>query len=144
MTHTIESELLELLSKLHPWDALNALGDYGDNARESAGMTQTLRVWGIDTSTIHDYGAFERAMVEDAYHSCVDNCADCLVDGISGRVEVFVERARAACQRGKFGHHRRTDLPIGSTPHGLISYPEPLPEPERFDLFFTSQPTGIE
>ncbi|HIF23196.1 MAG TPA: hypothetical protein EYQ27_15160 [Gemmatimonadetes bacterium] len=29
---------------------------------------------------------------------------------------------------------RRTDLPIGDTPYGLISYPAPLDEPERWDL----------
>ena len=48
------------------------------------------------------------------------------------------------CERGKFGHYRRTDLPIGETPHGLISYPAPLPEPERYDLIPVSKPTTQE
>ena len=174
MSHTIEDDLWELLSKLHPCDATNVLGDYGDNAREYWGMRYTaLTGWMVDERTVPDYGVFERAILHDAYHACIDNCADCAVDGIHGRVEVFLERARAACQRGFFyactlrppghatvpegytlrergrygwnsWHHRRTDLPVGSTAHGLISYAEPLPEPERYDLTAVPQPTTQE
>ena len=75
---TQEEELWTLLARLTPQDALTVLGDYGANA---------VAEWDIGREV--DW----QNVLTEAYEACVDNLADCRVDGISGRIETYIERA---------------------------------------------------